>query len=407
MDFADIVLTRRRLMARNFVTRLSKRTIDAIARPPSGYLIAWDARLKGFGVRVTAAGVISFIVNYRVNGIERRMTIGRYGVLSPDEARQLASKRLGEASEGVDPLREKQKLRQGTTFRQLAELYLERHAFPRKAPLSAREDQRKLTAKLIPALGGRRVDEIERTDVVRLHNEIRKQIGPYAANRYLALLGKMLSLAVEWGVRPVNPVRGVKPFIEEKRDRWLRPDEIRRMFEALSTEPNGMVRAALTFMLLTGCRKSEALNARWEDVDFEARTWRIPKTKAKKPQAVPLSGQALSVLQGVKRIEGCPWIFIGKSARTPLVNVNKPWARVRRLAGIPDVRIHDLRRSLGSMMVQSGATLYVAQRALRHADSRTTADVYGHLGDEPTRAAFEAVGEKVATLMRPPRTTSA
>ncbi len=193
--------------------------------------------------------------------------------------------------------------------------------------------------------------------------------------------------------------RGIKPAPEDPRDRWLRPDEIRRMFESLAQEHDPIIRGALSFILLTGARRGEALSARWADIDFDAALWRIPKTKAGKVQTIPLSGHAMVVLQSLPRVEGCPWVFPGRAPGKPLVNLTKPWQRVRKRASLEDVRIHDLRRSLGSMMVQAGASLYVTQRALRHSDSRVTAEVYGHLGDDPLRAAFEAVGEKVAALM--------
>ncbi len=141
------------------------------------------------------------------------------------------------------------------------------------------------------------------------------------------------------------------------------------------------------------------MSAKWVDIDFDAAMWRISRTKSGKSQTIPISGQAMSVLQSLPRVDGCPWVFPGRAKDKPLTDLSKPWYRIRERAGLTDCRIHDLRRSLGSMMVQAGASLYVTQRALRHSDSRITAEVYAHLGDDPLRAAFEAVGEKVAALM--------
>ena len=384
--------------------KITSRAVDKLVPPERGYIIAWDKEVKGFGIRVTAAGVRSFILNYRVRGEERRKTLGRFGPLSADEGRELAKAWLRDIAEGIDPAKERDEKVNQMTFAELAEEYIEQHAKPEKSPEAAKEDERKLRAVLIPAWGDRPAEEITKLDVTKLRNRVKRQISGVTANRYMALLSKLFALAVEWKVRPDNPARGIKPEQEDPRDRWLRPEEIRRMFESLAQEHDPIIRGALSFILLTGARRGEALSAKWEDIDFDAAFWRIPKTKAGKVQTIPISGHAMSVLQSLPRVDGCPWVFPGHKHGQHLVNLAKPWQRVRKRADLEDVRIHDLRRSLGSMMVQSGATLYVTQRALRHSDSRVTAEIYAHLGDDPLRAAFEAVGEKVAALMGPDRT---
>ena len=357
--------------------KITNRAVEKLAPPERGYIIAWDKQVKGFACRVTAAGVRSFILNYRLRGQERRKTLGRYGTLAADEARKLAKAWLRDIAEGTDPAKERDAQKKRMTFAELAEQYIEEHAKPEKSPTAAKEDERKLRTVLIPAWGDRPAEEITRLDVTKLRNRMKKEISHITANRYVALLGKMFALAVVWGIRPGNPARGIKPEAEDPRDRWLRPDEIRRMFESLAQEHDPIIRGALSFLLLTGARRSEALSARWADINFDAALWRIPKTKAKKVQTIPISGHAMAVLQSLPRVEGCPWVFPGHKHGQHLVNLSKPWQRVRKRAGLEDVRIHDLRRSLGSMMVQAGASLYVAQRALRHSDSRTTAEVYG------------------------------
>lgn len=379
--------------------RLTKRLVESLAPADKDYMV-WDDEIRGLAVKVTPRGRKAYYLKYRTaNGTQRKPSIGVHGKVTTDMARSIARSWSAEVAMGNDPSANRMESRDAPTFAALAERYLSEHAYPHKVATAAKEDARMLRVNLLPRWGSKRVEAVSRRDVSRMHVEIRSQIGHHSANRHLALTGKMLSLAVEWGLRPDNPARGVKMYREEKRDRWLRPDEIRRMFESLAQEPDAIVRGALTFILLTGARKTEALAAKWEDIDFDAALWRIPKTKSQKPQTVPMSTRALSVLQSLPRVEGNPHIFPGKVPGQHLVNLSKRWLRVRERAGLPDARIHDLRRSLGSMMVQAGTSLYVTQRALRHADSRTTADVYAHLGDGPTRAAFEAVGEKVGALM--------
>ena len=381
--------------------RLTKRLIDSLAPRAKDYMV-WDDEIPGFAVKVTARGRKAYFLKYRTaDRTQRKPSIGVHGKLTVDVAREIARKWSAEVAAGRDPSASRMEKRDAPTFADLAEVYLSEHAYPYKAPSAAKEDARMLRVNLLPLWSSKRVEAVTLRDVSRMHAEIRSRIGLYSANRHLALVGKMFSLAVKSGDRTDNPARGVKMYREAKRDRWLRPDEIRRMFESLAHEPDSVVRAALTFILLTGARKTEALAAKWQDIDFDAALWRIPKTKAQVPQTLPLSTLALSVLQSLPRVAGNPHVFPGKAAGRNLVNLSKPWLRVRERAGLADVRVHDLRRSLGSLMVQGGATLYVTQRALRHADSRTTADVYAHLGDDPTRSAFEAVGKKVAALMAP------
>ena len=390
-------------MEPKLLIKITNRSVGKLVPPERGYIIGWDRSLKGFGCRVTAAGVRSFILNYRINGAEKRLTLGRYGALSADQARELAAAWLAGVSKGVDPARERHDRTNRPLFFEVAEWYIERHAKPRKSPTAAKEDERKLRSALIPLWGRKHAEDIGQLDIVKPHNRLKDEIGHHTANRYLALLGKLFTLSIEWGVRSDNPARGIKTFPEVKRDRWLRPDEIRSMFESLAQEPDSIIRGALTFILLTGARRNEALAAKWSDIDFDAALWRISETKSGKPQTIPLSGHAMGVLQSLPRIERCPWIFPGRVWGESLANLNRPWLRVRKRAGLHDVRIHDLRRSLGSLMVQGGASLYVTQRALRHSDSRVTAEVYSHLDDDTLRAAFEVVGEKVAALNLDPQ----
>lgn len=378
--------------------RLTKRLVESLTAAEKDYF-TWDDEVRGFGLKTTPRGRKVYYFKYRAaDGTQRKPSIGVHGTVPVDVARTIARRWASEVALGDDPSASRAAKRDAPSFADLAERYLAEHARPYKVEAAAKEDARMLRVNLLPRWAGKHVAAITRRDVSLMHSQIRTGIGLYVANRHLALTGKLFALAIEWGYRTDHPSRGIKMFREEKRDRWLRADEIRRMFESLGQEPEPIVRAALVFLLLTGSRKGEALSAKWADIDFDNGLWRIPKTKAGKPQTVPLSGHALSVIQSLPRVEGCPWIFPGRAAGKPLSDLAKPWSRVRTRAGLDDVRIHDLRRSLGSMMVQSGASLYVTQRALRHTDSRTTSEVYAHLGDEPTRAAFEAVGEKIAAI---------
>src|SRR5262245_32355666 len=293
---------------------------------------------------VYPSGRKAFILRYRVSGRKRLLTLGTYGPITLDQARTVARQRLGEVVSGEDPVEKRKKARQGETIRALCEAYVERHASRKR---STRDDQRRIGQHIIPAWGNRKADSITRADVAALHTKI-GQHAPYEANRIVALLSKMFELARRWGFVPenaVNPARGIDKFKEQKRDRWVTQEELPRLAAAITQEPSLYVRAAIWLYLLTGVRKTELLKARWEDVDFARGELRLSETKAGRIHYVPLSPPALALLCALPREEGNPYLLPGAKTGRHLVNIEKPWRRVRKSAGVEDVRLHDLRRT--------------------------------------------------------------
>jgi integrase len=388
--------------------KLTKRTIDGATYKGDGNArcVLWDDEVPGFGCRIFPSGAKSFVLSYRVQGRKRLMTIGTYGVLTLDEARKAARAHLAkvETDPEADPLEERRKAVQGETMASLCAAYMVRHGNAKK---SAAEDQRRIDAHLLPAWGRLKARAIKRVDVEALHRKIGKR-APYEANRVLALLSKMLELARRWGFVPedhANPARGIDRFKEQKRDRWLTPEELPRLARAIDEEPNQTARAALWLYLLTGARKSELLKARWEDVSFERAELRLPDTKGGRVHYIPLSGPALTLLQQMPREEGNPFILPGRGPRaatadekaqtpTHLVNISKPWNRVRKVAGVEDVRLHDLRRTVGSWLAQAGNSLHLIGRVLNHSNASTT-QVYARFGEDHVRAALEQHGARI------------
>ncbi|HKF93066.1 MAG TPA: site-specific integrase, partial [Gammaproteobacteria bacterium] len=260
---------------------------------------------------------------------------------------------------------------------------------------------------ILPAWGNRKVKTVTRKDVEALHTKIGKgahstskagQPAPYEANRTLTLISKMFALAKEWEYVPkdcANPARGIKRFKEHKRDRWVNPEELPRLAQAIDAEPNVYVRMALWLYLLTGVRKSELLAAQWDDIDWQRQELRLGETKAGRVHYVPLSAPALAILRELPRLEGNPYILPGHIRGRPLVNINRPWTRIRKAAGVEDVRLHDLRRTVGSWLAQSGNSLHLIGRVLNHSNPSTTA-VYARFGQDHVRQALE---EHAARLM--------
>jgi integrase len=169
-----------------------------------------------------------------------------------------------------------------------------------------------------------------------------------------------------------NPAARIKLFREEKRERFLSPEELRRVNEALIHEPNHYWRAYFPLCLMLGTRKSELLSARWSDVDFEQRTLRLPKTKAGRSHLLPLPTQAVEILKSLPSRGQSEWVFPSKNAEEHTVEAAKAWQRIRGRAGVTDVRLHDLRRTLGSWLAAQGYSLPLIGRALNHSNLAST-----------------------------------
>jgi integrase len=319
-------------------------------------------------------------------------------VLTVEQARRKALALLAEVLEGADPSGAR---RQARTFAELAETYLEQHSAPRKR--SARDDVQRIRDYLIPAWGPRSATAVSRADVAELHREIGDR-GTYVANRVLALVSHLFAWGEKVGLLPEshpNPVRGISRFRERPRDRWLGRDEVRRLLKALEKEPSVHIRAFFWLLLLTGCRKRELLELRWEDVDLEQGVARLPETKAGRVHHVPLSAQAILLFRSLPRESGNPHVFPGRIAGAPLVNVEKSWRRIRDDAGLGDVRLHDLRRTVGSWLVQDGASLPLVGAVLNHSNPSTT-QVYAHLAEPNRRLALERLGDAITAAVSVP-----
>lgn len=381
---------------------LTKRDLDRLTHDPAGpgQQIHYDGDdLPGFGVRVFASGAKSFVVWYRTDSGRKRLhTVGRYGTLTLQQGRELARKALLQAKTGADPLEDRREARSGETVRDLGAVYLERHAKKRKK--SWKEDARRLDKYINPALGSHRVADVRRADVAKLHNRI-GDTTPYEANRVLALVRTMFNKGQEWGLLEEgapNPAARIQTFRERSRDRWVTPSEMPALVEAINAEPSPYIRAAFRLYLLTGLRRSELLGLRWRDIDFDRSELRLEDTKANRPHTVALSAPAVAVLRDLPRQLGNAFVLPGHRAGRPLVNISKPWQRIRERAGLEDVRLHDLRRTVGSWLATGGASLPLIGKVLNHSNASTTA-VYARLAEDAPRAALEEHGARMGPLL--------
>ena len=263
------------------------------------------------------------------------------------------------------------------------------------AKKSWKDDRNRIDSHILPAWKNTPISAITKNDVSKLHKKIGGR-AVYEANRTLALIKRMFNLAIEWELLepPVNPAIGIKPFREIKRDRWLNPEEVSRLLKALQKEKNIYARSAFWLYLLTGLRKTELLTVKWDDIDITRAELRLPDTKSGKSHYLPLSKPAIEILSHIPKIDGNPFVLVGLKKESHLVNISKAWYRVKKNAEIENVRLHDLRRTVGSWLAQSGKSLHLIGSILNHQDQKTT-QVYAHFHQDNTRDALEELGESI------------
>ncbi len=377
---------------------LTKRAVDGFkfdTSKPTAQQILYDGDLPGFGIRLNPSGAKKFIVRYRVKGQLRLHTIGKYGVLTVDQARTQAKRILAAASEGRDLMVENQS---ELTVRAFAAEYIERHAKQHKR--SWQEDQRRLDNHILPKLGGKALAAVTRAEIARLHGALGGST-KIEANRVLALLSGMFGKAEEWSYLPdghPNPARKIQKFRESTRDRWVKPDEMPRLLAGIATEPNPFSQTYFLLTLLLGTRKSELLSTQWKDVDLARAEIRFPQTKAGRVHTLPLPKFAVRLLKELPRLLGNPYVFASpRVAGAAVKDVKNEWLRIRDMAELSDVTIHDLRRTCASWLAESGVPLQVIARVLNHADRSVTA-VYARLSDRSVREALDGHAERIESL---------
>lgn len=282
-------------------------------------------------------------------------------------------------------------------FNEFATIYMKIHATARKG--SWREDEGRLRNYILPKLGHRELDTITSGDVAFLHAEVGVKY-PYQANRIKEQLSKMFNLAVTWGFldeRHINPTRRVEDFPETSRMRFATEHEAKRLISGLMREESIYVRGAIMLLLLTGLRKREILSMEWEKLDWTQGQLRVVKTKNGEVTFQPLSKEALEIISGMPREPGNPYVIIGRYPGKHRNDIKDAWNRVKRRASVDDVRLHDLRRTVGAWLTQSGVPIQIVKEVMNHKDIKTTL-VYARVASKTKREALELQGELVKRL---------
>ena len=421
-------------MPKGSEVKLTKRVVDAA--PKDGFV--WDSQCKGFGLRVTKAGSKSFLFRYRADGKQRYEPLGSYPSKTVDKARVDAEALQAKRDVDHRAIREEKasNRRNAKTLADLEAHYLGEYAKARALRASTLRDARGVLRLVKPEMKAKKVEAITKPDVRRLHGEARDAAGVYQANRLLAVLSKMFSLAEEEGWRAeLNPCRGVKKFGEDQRSRNLSDTEVARLLDSCDAYPGAILDAlkvkdretfcrnnremfrerensvdAIRLLLYTGARLQEVLKAEWSQFDLERGRWEKPSshTKTKRQHRLDVDGPALDLLRAMReRAPDGRFLFPGESTtdaqgrpvERPRSDLKRPWAAIVKEAGLSGVRLHDLRRTTASFMLSGGSSLATVGKALGHTQASTT-QRYAHLSQTVQREELKKAGERMVALRR-------
>ena len=382
-------------MPRRSERRITKRTVDALTVGEKD-TVFWDRDLAGFGVRVHATGRKTYVVQSRGSAGPRRVTLGLHGDLSADEARKQAAVVIDRIKRGEDPVPVVSETE--LTVAALAERFMRVHVEVHCKPRTIDTYRGVLELHIVPALGGMVLSAVGRREIAALHHGLRDK--PCTANAAVRVASSMFQRAEAWElVSPGrNPCRSVRRYKQHSRERFLTPEEYRCLGRALSeVEANGSVWppaiAAIRLLMLTGCRHSEILTLRWDDVDRTAGELRLRDAKTGS-RMVPMTAPVAAVLDGIRREPGNPWVIVGKTPGGRVANVTHYWHRIRAQAGLDDLRLHDCRHSYASRALALGESLPAIGKLLGHRKVSTTAR-YAHLMRGAEKVAATRVGDSI------------
>ena len=421
---------------------LTKSFIEKLEPKTDNYAV-WDDKVAGFGVRVSPSGRKTYILKYRLpDGRQKKQKIGVHGNITCEQARKTALKWHSDIADGNDPTQAQAVLKSSPTVAELCDRFIKEHSEIHKKSRGVELEKSAIEKHVKPYLGHLKTIAVTKADIQKFHLSL-KHI-PAHANRILRILSKMFNLAEDWGLRPSNsnPVTNVIRYKEEHRERYLSNQEMICLGRALdkaeiekSETPHFI--ALIRLLLLTGARLREIMHAKWEWVDFDMNTLKLPDSKTGK-KIIHLSPAAIAILNSIPRVKGNPYIIVGGVEGQPLITPTKPWKRIKEAAslellkfddaygviiesywkkhkcfpsfdeicmeaeqqkieppvGLTDVRIHDLRHTYASMCVTNGMSLQMVSKLLGHARA-STSERYAHLAHDPVSNAAAQVGDLI------------
>lgn len=367
-------------------------------RSPSAVKEWPDSECVGLRLTVGKSGRKWWDYRYRSRGRKACMRIGEWPAVTTTDARKRVNEMKAKLAAGIDPHDEKLNAQAMPTMSEYCEQYLE-HA--RRTIRSAKDSEQRLRLHVLPTLGRRRLDDVRRPDIERLHSLWLDQMAPASANRVLASVKALFSHAVRMEVLAKSPAEGVKAHRENNaRQRCLSGEELHKYIAAVAEEPNPHLRGLIQLLLATGMRRGEAMTAKWEHVDLATKSLLLPQTKSGKQRTVLLNEQAAAILAGLPRVRGNPYVFPGNKPGTHITEPKFAHERACKRAGIKNLRIHDLRHTFASLAVSNGASLYTVQALLGHA-SPIMSQRYAHLASDVLRQGSQQVSNILAAATAP------
>ncbi len=421
----------------------TKTSIIRLPVPKKGNAIYKDTKERGLCLYITATGVITFFIRKRIHGKDERIILGSFPDISVENARKKALQAKAKIAEGIHPLEHKHKLRDETTFKELFDSYMKRYSKPHKK--SWQYDEREVN-KFLSHWFNKKISTINQNDIRIIHEKLRDENGLYQANRILERIRAIYNKAIEWGWSGQNPAHGIKKFKEKSRDRFIQPNEMPFLFASLNIEENETARDYILLSLMTGARKSNVLSMRWEQISWERNQWRIPETKNGDPVTIPLTLQAITLLNEIKDKTNSKWVFPSQTNNDHFSDPKRAWDRIRQRAtlelwkqeslyeelinqvitqlekqdnysctilrifksvekeaifqnidlpiGLMDIRLHDIRRTVGSYQAITGASLSIIGKSLGHKSPQAT-QIYSRLHLDPVRASMELASNAI------------
>lgn len=389
--------------------RFNNDFIKSLKLPPGkSKLSVTDTEQRGLVYDLLPSGGY-FQYRYTVHGRQRSISLGRFGPLGVKDARVKAAEHERNLALGHDPQEARREVRETPVFADFLMGQYMPHV--RSYKRSHDTDLSVIRNHIQPAFGHLRMSDIKKLDITEfVRKKVEEGLAPGTINRLVVLIRYSFNLAIQWETTGIkdNPARGIRPLRENNKiERYLSDEEAMRLKEALTDSINPMLPVIVAMLLVTGARKREVLDARWEDIDLRNQVWRIPTPKSGQTRHIPLTDpvmrvlglakQRLSEVMGSAQAERCPWIFPNPKTAKPFVSIFIAWNSARIKAGVPDVRIHDLRHTFASTLVNSGVPIYEVQKILGHQHIRTT-ERYAHLAPERLQVSASVAGNRFAGI---------
>ncbi len=375
------------------VLELTQDFIDNMVCPVDRAKVEYrDTIIKGLMINLTRNGHGSFVIRYRSDGKYQYLTIGSITNMTLDNAMVRAKELLYDVATGKEP----EKRKSIPTFKEFFEERYMPYVKPRKR--SAKNDQQLFETHLCREFGHLRLDKIKIADVEEFHMKLHKSgLAPSTSNHYVKLMRHCLNKAVHWDIIKHNQLTNIQLLDERNTvENFMDETELNRMLMVLNTHENRVVSNMLLFMLNTGCRRTEAFTVKWEDIDLDKRVWlvRADVAKSGKRRSIPISDSALNVINALDTQGKFEYLFINKRTGDRYKCIKTTWNKIRIQAGVPHVRLHDLRHQFASLLVNGGRSLYETQMILGHTDPKVTMR-YAHLQADTLNEAVNSISDKL------------